>query len=497
MPDAEGEPVQLFVYDLSGGMARAFSQMLLGRTIEAIYHTSIVVAGAEFYFGGGINVSQAGHTPFGRPIQVLDLGHTQLPEDVREALLADLSERYTPESYSLFSNNCNNFSDELAQLLCGNGIPQHITGLPAEVLSTPFGQMIAPMLSGLEEQMRSMRAQAYRPHIEAAAAAALAGPQAASTSAATAAVPAVEAATPADVEPAVPATGAAGRAAAAPATAAKEGAGLRSAEVEIEAAVEAGMIQEAEQALGSLELQPAAGQQPEAAAATAAGGEPSAAAAAPMAAGAASGPAASGKLSTELAVEAEYKRLVAAGMAEHEAQALALEAVAAAAGAATDNPVQHSQGAGDAPEGMARLPAPREAHAAQGADALAIEETKMIVHSAAAHNGASLLPGLGELLQHGMPLKEGVHCSVSMAADALMTEVRCSLTQLVMLDPVTAADGCNYERRAIEAWIAQQLRAGQVPRSPVTCQPLAHLTVCPNRTARMLIASLRAAGLIL
>ena len=31
-----------------------------------------------------------------RALQVLDLGHTQLPEDVREALLADLSERYTP-----------------------------------------------------------------------------------------------------------------------------------------------------------------------------------------------------------------------------------------------------------------------------------------------------------------------------------------------------------------------------------------------------------------
>lgn len=33
-----------------------------------------------------------------------------------------------PESYSLLSNNCNNFSDELAELLCGRGIPQHITG---------------------------------------------------------------------------------------------------------------------------------------------------------------------------------------------------------------------------------------------------------------------------------------------------------------------------------------------------------------------------------
>ncbi|KAI7841647.1 hypothetical protein COHA_004667 [Chlorella ohadii] len=317
MPDAEGEPVQLFVYDLSGGMARAFSQMLLGRTIEAIYHTSIVVAGSEFYFGGGINVARAGHTPFGRPVQVLDLGHTQLPEDVREALLADLSERYTPESYSLFSNNCNNFADELAQLLCGRGIPEHITGLPAEVLSTHFGQMIQPMLAGLEDQMRSMRAQAYRPHIEAAAAAALAAPPA---EAAAEAAPAAE--------PAVPSSGAAVAAAAAE----EEGAGLRSAEVEIEAAVAAGMMQEAEQALGSLELQPAAGQPAEAAAAAAA----TAAAATEAAAG--------GKLATELAVEAEFKRLVAAGMPEHEAQALALEAVAAAAGAATDNPVQHSQG---------------------------------------------------------------------------------------------------------------------------------------------------------
>ena len=34
MPEAEGEAVQLFVYDLSGGMARAFSQMLLGRTVR-------------------------------------------------------------------------------------------------------------------------------------------------------------------------------------------------------------------------------------------------------------------------------------------------------------------------------------------------------------------------------------------------------------------------------------------------------------------------------
>lgn len=156
--------MQLYVYDLSGGLARSLSVPLLGQQIDGVWHTSVVVSGLEHYFGGGINVAPAGTTPFGQPVQVVDLGRTLLPQDVREALLVDLSERYTPESYSLFDFNCNNFSDELAQLLTGNGIPGHITGLPATVLASPFGQMLRPMLSGLEAQMRAMRQQAYSPH---------------------------------------------------------------------------------------------------------------------------------------------------------------------------------------------------------------------------------------------------------------------------------------------------------------------------------------------
>lgn len=65
--------------------------------------------------------------------------YTQLPEDLRTELLAELSERYTPEAYSLFTNNCNNFSAELAQLLCGADIPAHITGalLPSPAVLPP------------------------------------------------------------------------------------------------------------------------------------------------------------------------------------------------------------------------------------------------------------------------------------------------------------------------------------------------------------------------
>lgn len=89
---------------------------------------------------------------------------TFIPEDVRDEFLADLSERYTPQAYSLLHNNCNNFANELANLLVGEGIPEHITGLPDEVLATPFGQMILPMLQGLEQQLGSVQQQRFVPH---------------------------------------------------------------------------------------------------------------------------------------------------------------------------------------------------------------------------------------------------------------------------------------------------------------------------------------------
>lgn len=42
----------------------------------------------------------------------------------------------SPGKYDLLENNCNSFSDEVAQFLTGNSIPGHITSLPAEVMST-------------------------------------------------------------------------------------------------------------------------------------------------------------------------------------------------------------------------------------------------------------------------------------------------------------------------------------------------------------------------
>ena len=48
-------PVSLHVYDLSGGMAKSMSKQLVGKQIDGIWHTGIVVYGKEYYYGGGIS----------------------------------------------------------------------------------------------------------------------------------------------------------------------------------------------------------------------------------------------------------------------------------------------------------------------------------------------------------------------------------------------------------------------------------------------------------
>ena len=59
-------PVKLHVYDLSGGMAKAMSQQLVGKQIDGVWHTGIVVYNKEYYFGGRISYDPPARTPFGK-----------------------------------------------------------------------------------------------------------------------------------------------------------------------------------------------------------------------------------------------------------------------------------------------------------------------------------------------------------------------------------------------------------------------------------------------
>jgi len=54
------EPVKLYVYDLSNGIARQMSRQLTGKQIDGIWHTSIVVYGREIFYGQGVSESAPG-----------------------------------------------------------------------------------------------------------------------------------------------------------------------------------------------------------------------------------------------------------------------------------------------------------------------------------------------------------------------------------------------------------------------------------------------------
>ncbi|KAG0641539.1 putative thioredoxin [Tuber brumale] len=148
--DSAERLVQLYVYDLSQGKDIITGGWVVGifsaNYFNTVYHTSIVVGGKEYYYGHGIHYSQPGKTRHGNPMEIVPLGATALPDDVVLGYLDSLKSIYSPEAYDLFAHNCNNFTNDVAQFLCGCGIPTHITSLPQTVLNTPFGQMLRPML---------------------------------------------------------------------------------------------------------------------------------------------------------------------------------------------------------------------------------------------------------------------------------------------------------------------------------------------------------------
>lgn len=149
---ATTQAVKLFIYDISKGLASQLGPMLIGRPLEGIWHTSIVVYGHEYFFGGsGIESCPPCGTILGAPDKQLDLGATEVPSEMFIEYLSELgSDAFKPEKYELFEHNCNNFTAEVSQFLTGKKIPGYITNLPGEVLSTPMGQMLKSMMENMK-----------------------------------------------------------------------------------------------------------------------------------------------------------------------------------------------------------------------------------------------------------------------------------------------------------------------------------------------------------
>ena len=106
--------VTLYVYDLSNGMAKTFAPMFIGKHLEGIWHTSIVVYGKETYYSGGICFDLPKTTQFGVPVKEIFLGHTEIEPEDFQCYLKDIEDEYTFDNYHIFKKNCNHFSDTVA-----------------------------------------------------------------------------------------------------------------------------------------------------------------------------------------------------------------------------------------------------------------------------------------------------------------------------------------------------------------------------------------------
>lgn len=141
--------VELYIYDLSRGLASQLSRQLLGRHFEGVWHTSIVVhwsdnsSPQEYFFGGalGIEITRPGGSHHGSPVQIVQMGETEIDFDTWNVILDDLRDMYRPEAYNLMNFNCNNFSNDVANILVGKDIPEHITSLPTD-FQTALGGML-------------------------------------------------------------------------------------------------------------------------------------------------------------------------------------------------------------------------------------------------------------------------------------------------------------------------------------------------------------------
>ncbi|KZT23414.1 DUF862-domain-containing protein [Neolentinus lepideus HHB14362 ss-1] len=141
--------VQLYVYDLSNGLAKQLSRQLTGRQIDGIWHTSVVVFGKEIFYGQGISITEPGQSHHGRPLHIVDIGKTSIDEGTFEEYLAEMRDHYTADKYHLLDFNCNSFTNDVVGFLTGESIPSWVKDLPSDFLSTPFGAALRPTIDNM------------------------------------------------------------------------------------------------------------------------------------------------------------------------------------------------------------------------------------------------------------------------------------------------------------------------------------------------------------
>ncbi len=152
LSEKKGYKVTIYQYDLTNGLAKSMGPMLIGRSIEGVWHTGVCVYDNEYYYGGGICIGKPKCTPYGYPVKEIDFGYTNKSQSDLEKYLKEIDGKYNIGTYNILYNNCNHFTDAVAYFLTGKHLPDSILKQHEQLLNTPMGQMIRPYLEQMSQQ---------------------------------------------------------------------------------------------------------------------------------------------------------------------------------------------------------------------------------------------------------------------------------------------------------------------------------------------------------
>jgi hypothetical protein len=150
-------PVKLKVYDLSRGVCRKTSGIVLGKTIDSIYHAGIDVYGREYWFGpAGILCAPSSFFESSNDMPPLEVHQTTTTRHQAEfeSFLRENESRFTRENYNLSKNNCNNFAQAVSSFLTnGQRIPAYITWQVREISTAPHASRLLPLMDIVSKSM--------------------------------------------------------------------------------------------------------------------------------------------------------------------------------------------------------------------------------------------------------------------------------------------------------------------------------------------------------
>jgi len=155
-------PVELLVYDISHGAAKALGPLLVGRKIEAL-HSAVLVFGSEYWYGGRVfRTEPPCEKCFGPPLaeclvplepssyksglMVVKMGYTfATHNEFNDYLLREVIPKYNG-AYDLLTQSCNHFSNEVIHFLTGGHVPDKVLELQTIAL-TPTIRALRPFLN--------------------------------------------------------------------------------------------------------------------------------------------------------------------------------------------------------------------------------------------------------------------------------------------------------------------------------------------------------------